>query len=330
MKCPVCKNSITGLIKTCPKCGFSDLNVEFINNDELMRWKENILEPYIKSWQSSYSASKLLIHEVQVERDQVLEQSLGISDIQYYIYSDTTQDQIFIVGELSFCNQRDRYIEFNCILYDYDDDIICTQKNKQCGEGIVTSSISPFAFDKYPISFRFYENYKKVKCIRIVPSETDDPWPAREALMHIEEHSQFDETIFNKETPSCSISIAEMSEKEKFPKNLFHFQPYLDKELTFDSLKVSIRKGEVFDGVACLDISGEYNGSSTKNYLLYILIYNLRGQLIGYSAKHTLGFDFCGMETFEDSIKVPNDEIVSKVIIRFDDNPLFLDKRRRR
>lgn len=45
MKCPVCKSSYTETDKKCSCCGFSQLNKEFINQDELTNWMEQTVIP---------------------------------------------------------------------------------------------------------------------------------------------------------------------------------------------------------------------------------------------------------------------------------------------
>lgn len=327
MNCPVCKMALHDKTTSCPRCGFDDLNIVFLNAEDLNKWKESVLKPYVETWKANTFVSKLCIQNLEIERDISLEKELGIADIKYYAFTDESKDQFFIIGELFFDDSRKEYINFKCVLYDSDDDILSTKENEYYSEGLVTTRISPFADNGHPISFRFFENFEKVKSIKITPALTDEPWPAREALTHVETHSAFDNHLCSENTVNDTINIKDLKVGEKVPKSVLQFDPFLKKELTFEDFRITTRKSDVIDGMAFLDFSGEYSGRATINYLMYIMVYNYKNEMIGYSANHTIGHDFCGSNTFELSVKIPNDEFITKIIIRFDEDPIFLDKR---
>ena len=44
MKCPICKNENNDEAIVCKICGFSELNVEFLNKEDAERWKETVLQ----------------------------------------------------------------------------------------------------------------------------------------------------------------------------------------------------------------------------------------------------------------------------------------------
>ena len=53
MKCPVCKNECALDDKECSVCGFTELNLEFLNAEDALLWKNTVLEPYRLYWQST-------------------------------------------------------------------------------------------------------------------------------------------------------------------------------------------------------------------------------------------------------------------------------------
>ena len=52
MLCPVCKNEC-GNNAVCAKCGFDQLQVEFLSREEAAHWINNVVVPYREKWQSS-------------------------------------------------------------------------------------------------------------------------------------------------------------------------------------------------------------------------------------------------------------------------------------
>lgn len=44
MKCPICKNENNDEAVVCKICGFSELNVEFLNKEDAERWEETVLQ----------------------------------------------------------------------------------------------------------------------------------------------------------------------------------------------------------------------------------------------------------------------------------------------
>lgn len=44
MKCPICKNENNDEALVCKVCGFSELNVEFLNKEDAQRWEDTVLK----------------------------------------------------------------------------------------------------------------------------------------------------------------------------------------------------------------------------------------------------------------------------------------------
>ena len=43
-KCPVCKAKINTNTQTCENCGFSEINVEFVNVEDAQHWENTVLK----------------------------------------------------------------------------------------------------------------------------------------------------------------------------------------------------------------------------------------------------------------------------------------------
>ena len=52
MKCPVCKKDCSATDTSCTNCGFDQINKEFINQDELLRWMEETVLPCQKVYRT--------------------------------------------------------------------------------------------------------------------------------------------------------------------------------------------------------------------------------------------------------------------------------------
>lgn len=50
MKCPVCKNECKSNVNECTVCGFTELEAEFLNEEEVLEWQNKIVIPYRATW----------------------------------------------------------------------------------------------------------------------------------------------------------------------------------------------------------------------------------------------------------------------------------------
>lgn len=50
--CPVCRNKCSDNATECDRCGFKELQVTFINEDEANYWAEHTLKPYVVQWEN--------------------------------------------------------------------------------------------------------------------------------------------------------------------------------------------------------------------------------------------------------------------------------------
>lgn len=79
MKCPVCKSNCKKSDKKCPTCGFTELNVEFINLEEAEAWERSVLRPCRALWNATQSMYEVALKRVQEIAEQ---ESVGESDGQ--------------------------------------------------------------------------------------------------------------------------------------------------------------------------------------------------------------------------------------------------------
>lgn len=102
-----------------------------------------------------------------IERDYVRERLLHIEELCFYIYEDSVY--LNIIGEI-YGNEIDDDFCFRCMLYDQEDDLILSEKNRTYGSGLVSSVIKAEAFfNGFPFSFRLSKPKTSISCIRIVP-----------------------------------------------------------------------------------------------------------------------------------------------------------------
>ena len=120
-------------------------------------------------------------------------------------------------------------------------------------------------------------------------------------------------------TPSRSsmqIDIKAMKEDEKLPKEIIEIVGCNDSNVNIQSLTCSLRKGYVHNNIANLKITGEYNGSSSKYVLIMMMVYNANNELVGFNSNVKINNKFNGTNTFSEDIRIPEDEFVSKVVVR--------------
>ena len=70
MLCPVCKNEC-GNNAVCAKCGFDQLQVEFLSREEAAHWINNVVVPYREKWQSSQIATAVDWKEVLFRQKEI-------------------------------------------------------------------------------------------------------------------------------------------------------------------------------------------------------------------------------------------------------------------
>lgn len=79
MKCPVCKNNCKKSDSKCTTCGFTELNVEFINLEEAEAWERSVLRPCRALWNATQSMYEVALKRVQEIAEQESDWQVNIT-----------------------------------------------------------------------------------------------------------------------------------------------------------------------------------------------------------------------------------------------------------
>ena len=69
-------------------------------------------------------------------------------------------------------------------------------------------------------------------------------------------------------------------------------------------------------GIVNISIKGEYKGKFYQQTFFMIMVYNSNNELLNFSTTDVISKDFDGEETFSRSIEIPDDELISNIVIR--------------
>lgn len=121
-----------------------------------------------------------------------------------------------------------------------------------------------------------------------------------------------------------TIEIASLLTEEKIPDRMnITFIFCRDYSRVYFHNCATRKKVDYSDGTSKLEVSGEYSGYSDISLLIHIMIYNAEDELIAFSSDHEVDA-FSGNGTFSEEIYVPQDEIMSWVVIRASADPAFV------
>ena len=116
-KCPVCKSVYTDEDKCCINCGFDQLNKEFINQDELLRWLAETVTPCRKVYRVMVAkleavAQNSLQTVLQREETNIVDLSAESDDFQYFDYEEESGivTHPYRENEKSKCPEIQRYV----------------------------------------------------------------------------------------------------------------------------------------------------------------------------------------------------------------------------
>lgn len=70
MLCPVCKNEC-GNDAVCAKCGFDQLQVEFLSREEATHWMNNVVVPYREKWHASQTSTSVDWKEILFRQKEI-------------------------------------------------------------------------------------------------------------------------------------------------------------------------------------------------------------------------------------------------------------------
>lgn len=125
--------------------------------------------------------------------------------------------------------------------------------------------------------------------------------------------------------PADMVQPSKYEDNEKLPKSLIQRFPNEEKKNGITDLRCSIFKEYSSDRHSTLKVIGEYSGKCSKYTLKVIMIYNANDELIDADFNESIDENFSGKKTFTHYMQVPNDEYISKVVIRFLPDPVFVD-----
>ena len=125
--------------------------------------------------------------------------------------------------------------------------------------------------------------------------------------------------------PSEIVEVLRLEDNDKLPKGIIRRIPEEEQRNGVTDLKFSVFKDYTSGRYTALKVIGEYTAKCTQYTIMYILVYNANNELIDASFDEKLSNDFSGKKTFTKYLQVPIDEYVSKVLIRFTPDPVFVE-----
>lgn len=119
------------------------------------------------------------------------------------------------------------------------------------------------------------------------------------------------------------IDIAKLNEGEKIPKEIIEINTDVSRDVNITSLNCAVRKDYQYDDRAIFKFTGEYEGKSNRYVLIIMMIYNANNELIGYEDDVTIDEEFQGQATFSETVQVPGDEYISRIVLKMILDPAF-------
>ena len=168
MKCPVCEKQIENTIRKCPNCGFEDLRIEFINENELEMWRTYVVYPCRFAYQTAVTQKKELEKKIQKELLSVKKINDEIQDVLNDINRVTASDKTLTFKEL-ILNKNDGWVKnanvsyknyYQCKNKDYT---VCDLSNfviDVIGDRMVANFFVKKTFDRFGDNSTFYVTFK--------------------------------------------------------------------------------------------------------------------------------------------------------------------------
>lgn len=123
-----------------------------------------------------------------------------------------------------------------------------------------------------------------------------------------------------------AIDITNMEEEEKLPQEniVIRRLGYEKKGFNPPLIECTARRGNETNDSIYLNVNGNYRCCSGAKAVLYIMVYNTENDLIGYSSDISVCKDshFIGNPPFSESVEVPKNEEISKIVLMFGPDPL--------
>lgn len=119
------------------------------------------------------------------------------------------------------------------------------------------------------------------------------------------------------------ISVKKMQEKEKLPKDIIHRDVAVEQQYGLTDFRCAVTKDYVSDRYCSFKITGEYTGKVSQYLLIVFMAYNANNELMEADFGYKIDNDFKGHKTFSMSLQIPNDEHISKIIMKIIPDPVF-------
>lgn len=119
------------------------------------------------------------------------------------------------------------------------------------------------------------------------------------------------------------VSVKSIQEKEKLPKDILQRNVVVEQQYGISDFRCAIVKDYVYDRYCNFKITGEYTGKVSQYLLIVFMAYNANDELIEADFGYKISDDFKGHKTFSMSLQIPNDEYLSKIVMRIVPDPVF-------
>lgn len=124
--------------------------------------------------------------------------------------------------------------------------------------------------------------------------------------------------------PAGVVSVKKLKEKEKLPKALIQRFESEEQKQGITDFRCSVVKDYTCDRYCVLKITGEYFGKVSRYTLIMVMFYNANNELIEALFDEVIDDDFEGKRAFSMTAQVPNDECISKIVVRLTPDPTFV------
>lgn len=123
------------------------------------------------------------------------------------------------------------------------------------------------------------------------------------------------------------FNFSSLGDSFKLPKWLINRDQTGEKKYGIDNCQMLLYKEFDFTNTICIKIVGEMSGHATfaRSLLLIFVVHNDKGEPISMNASTGLTPEKLNDgHTFETSLRIPKDELISEILVRFIEDPVFI------
>ena len=250
-----------------------------------------------------------------------------MADINIFeLFPDCVTTRVKLRGILSDFFPTEK-MKVNLILNAYDEGIVDDIKSKKELDSIMFGRWKKIMIDNYGINEEnaewvidyWFSKYGVVVCKKIY-NKREEKFSSSKKYNPVSTDASKKSFL----TAEGFIDLEKMIAGEKFPKNNLEINDILGSEVKIKFLTCAVRKEFDSRGETSIKLTGEYYGTTDSHVLIFLMMYNARDELIGYSSRTRIRSGFEGQATFSDYVYVPSDEYISKAVIRLVYDPAFV------